>query len=123
MSGEADPVAVRTDDAVILSLSGYDADSFGRRFLQDADTATVHQAWHRVISQAVEAFTTPTSSAGWEGIDSTYIICDQDRNTSPALQRVHAERATRFVELPTGHHPFITRPDLVVNQLQKIINH
>jgi hypothetical protein len=26
------------------------------------------------------------------------------------LQRLHAGRATRSVELPTGHHPFVTVP-------------
>ncbi len=117
MSGESDPVSVAVGDDGALSLSGYDPDSFGARFLQDADDLARHEAWERVTSQAAEAFLTPTTAAGWQGVDSTYIVCGQDRSTSVGLQRLHANRATRTIELPTGHHPFISRPDLIVEQV------
>jgi hypothetical protein len=29
------------------------------------------------------------------------------------MQRIHAARATQRVDLPTGHHPMLSRPDLV----------
>ncbi|MFJ3033392.1 alpha/beta fold hydrolase [Curtobacterium pusillum] len=121
MSGEPDPVAVRQDDDGRIVVDGYDADSFGARFLQDADEATRREAWSRVTSQDVRAFGTPTTAAGWTGVDSTAIVCGDDRSTTVALQRQHAERATRAVELPSGHHPFITRPDLVVEQLEAFL--
>jgi pimeloyl-ACP methyl ester carboxylesterase len=120
MSGESDPVSIGDNGDGTLSLAGYNAASFGARFLQDADEQTVREAWERVSPQAAAAFTTPTSAAGWQGVDSTYIVCGRDRSTSLALQRGHADRATRSVEVPTGHHPFITRPDLVVQQLQAL---
>lgn len=122
MSGESDPVSIGDNGDGTLSVSGYDAASFGARFLQDADEPTQQQAWARVTAQASGAFMTPTSAAGWEGVDSTYIICGQDRSTSVELQRFHANRATRSVELPTGHHPFISRPDLVVEQVQALLH-
>ena len=122
MSGESDPVSIGDNGDGTLGVTGYDAASFGARFLQDADAETQREAWSRVTSQAAAAFMTPTTTAGWEGVDSTYIVCADDRSTSVELQRFHAERATRWVELPTGHHPFITRPDLVVEQLQKLIS-
>ena len=121
MSGESDPVGVAVNDDGTLGVSGYDVTSFGARFLQDADADTQQQAWERVTAQATGAFMTPTTAAGWQGVDSTYIVCGQDRSTSVELQRVHAERATRAVEVPTGHHPFITRPDLVVDQLEALL--
>jgi len=121
MSGESDPVGVAVNDDGTLGVSGYDVTSFGARFLQDADVDTQQQAWERVTAQATGAFMTPTTAAGWQGVDSTYIVCGQDRSTSVELQRVHAERATRAVEVPTGHHPFITRPDLVVDQLEALL--
>ncbi len=120
MSGESDPVRIGDAGGGTLVVSGYDATSFGARFLQDADETTQRQAWERVTAQAAAAFTTPTSTAGWQGIDSTYIVCGQDRSTSVELQRFHAARATRSVELPTGHHPFLTRPDLVVEQVSRL---
>jgi pimeloyl-ACP methyl ester carboxylesterase len=123
MSGESDPASIGDNGDGTLGLSGYDPGSFGARFLQDADEATQREAWERVTAQAAAAFMTPTSAAGWQGIDSTYIVCGEDRSTSIELQRFHAARATRSVELPTGHHPFISRPDLVVEQLQGMLQH
>jgi len=121
MSGESDPVSLGDNGDGTLGLFGYDAASFGASFLQDADDTTRHQAWERVTAQAAAAFTTPTTDAGWRGVDSTYIVCGQDRSTSLELQRLHAGRATRSVELPTGHHPFVSRPGLVVDQLQALL--
>jgi pimeloyl-ACP methyl ester carboxylesterase len=117
MSGESNPVAIADNEDGTLALSGYDVTSFGDRFLQDADYSTQRAAFDRVTAQSATAFITPTSAAGWEGVDSTYLVCGEDRSTSLELQRFHAARATRSVELPAGHHPFITRPDLVVEQL------
>jgi pimeloyl-ACP methyl ester carboxylesterase len=54
-------------------------------------------------------------------VDSTAIVCTDDRSTTVGLQRTYAARATRSVELPTGHHPFISRPDLVVEQLEAFL--
>jgi pimeloyl-ACP methyl ester carboxylesterase len=121
MSGESDPVSIGDNGDGTLGVSGYDATSFGARFLLDSDAATQREAWERVTAQAASAFMTPTSAVGWDGVDSTYIVCGQDRSTSVELQRFHAARATRSVELPTGHHPFISRPDLVVEQLESLL--
>ena len=121
MSGETDPVQIAPNDDGTLGVTGYDAASFGARFLQDADVETQRQGWGRVTTQAIGAFTTPTTAAGWQGIDSTYLVCADDRSTSVELQRFHAARATRSIELPTGHHPFVTRPDLVVEQLEALL--
>ena len=121
MSTETDPVAIADHGDGTIGVSGYDDSSFGRRFLQDADEVIRRHAWDRVTDQAIGAFTTPTTAAGWQGVDSTYLICGEDRSTSVALQRKHAQRATRSVELPTGHHPFVSRPDLVVGQIEAIL--
>ena len=121
MSDESDPVSIGDNGDGTLSLAGYDSASFGARFLQDAPEQSRLDAWDRVTAQAAAAFMTPTTTAGWQGVESTYLVCGQDRSTSVGLQRVHAERATRAVELPVGHHPFISRPDLVVEQLQALV--
>ncbi|WP_374947531.1 alpha/beta hydrolase [Agreia sp.] len=122
MSGESDPVRVEDNGDGTIGVVGYDADSFGARFLQDADDEVQRQAWERVTAQDVRAFSTPTTAAGWQGVDSTYIVCGHDRSTSLELQRLHADRATRAVELPTGHHPFVTRPGLVVDQIRTLVS-
>ena len=118
---EPDPVSIGDNGDGTLALAGYDEASFAARFLQDADAATQRGAWDRVTAQAAAAFVTPTSAAGWQGVDSTYLVCAEDRSTSVGLQRHHASRATRSVELPTGHHPFLSRPDLVVEQVEALV--
>lgn len=122
MSGESDPASIGDGGNGTLALSGYDTASFGARFLQDADADIQQQAWDRVTPQAAGAFMTPTTAAGWLGVDSTYLVCVDDRSTSVELQRFHAARATRSVDVPTGHHPFISRPDLVVEQIQALLD-
>lgn len=121
MSAEPDPVSVRPDSDGRIVVDGYDAESFGARFLQDADEPTRKAAWARVTAQDVRAFGTPTTAAGWKGVDSTAIVCTDDRSTTVGLQRAHAARATRSVDVPTGHHPFISRPDLVVEQIEAFL--
>ena len=118
MSGEPNPVAV-APSGDRLQLDGYDAASFGARFLQDAPDA-VTGAFERVTPQSMAAFITPTTQAGWQGVDSTYLVCTEDRSTTVALQRTHAAKATRSLDLPTGHHPFISRPDLVASAVSRI---
>ncbi|MDQ0744693.1 pimeloyl-ACP methyl ester carboxylesterase [Clavibacter sp. B3I6] len=121
MGGEPDPVAIGDDGHGALALAGLDAASFGARFLHDADPATQHEAFRRTTAQSPAAFTTPTTAEGWRGVDSTYLVCAEDRSTTVGLQRAHAARATRSVELPTGHHPFLTRPDLVVDAIAELL--
>ncbi|MBF4580875.1 alpha/beta hydrolase [Frigoribacterium sp. VKM Ac-2530] len=119
MGGETDPVPLGDAGAGRLGLVGdLDAPWFGARFLQDGTPEQQREAFSRVVPQDAASFTTPTTRAGWQGVDSTYLVCADDRSTSVGLQREHAARATRSVELPTGHHPFVTRPDLVVEQLR-----
>jgi|GEM_PF-6385591 len=36
-------------------------------------------------------------------------------------RHVHAARATRSIDLPTSHHPFLSRPDLVTEQLIEVL--
>ncbi|MBT1583972.1 alpha/beta hydrolase [Curtobacterium flaccumfaciens] len=121
VSDEPDPVAIGDAGDGALAVVGYDASSFGARFLQDADPQVQRAAWDRVTAQSAAAFVTPTTAAGWQGVDSTYLVCTEDRSTTVGLQRAHAARATRSVDVPTGHHPFITRPDLVVEQLELLL--
>ena len=121
MSAEPDGVAVVPVGDGTVRVDGYDASSFGARFLHDADEAAQHAGWERVTAQSLTSFTTPTTQAGWTDGESTYLVCTDDRSTTVGLQRAHAALATRTVDLPTGHHPFVSRPDLVVDQLTPIV--
>lgn len=121
LSGEPNPVGVALDDGTVR-LAGYTASSFSDRFLQDlTDEETRSQAWNRLTVQSVSAFGMPTTQAAWQGRPSTYLVCTEDRSTSLALQRFHASRATRSIDLAVGHHPFLSRPDLVAEELIRVL--
>jgi pimeloyl-ACP methyl ester carboxylesterase len=122
MADEPDPVAVTDAGDGLVAVDGYDSARFGARFLQDADDAVQRAAWERVTTQSITALGTPTTDAGWRAVDSTYLVCTADRSTSIGLQREHAGRASRSVDLATGHHPFTTRPDLVVEVLAPLVS-
>jgi pimeloyl-ACP methyl ester carboxylesterase len=113
-----DPPAIALDGDV-LRLDGYDDASFAARFMEDAPDAAAG-ALERLAPQTAAAFMTPLTQAGWQGVDSTYLVCTQDRSTSLELQRLHAAKATRSIDLPAGHHPFISRPELVASAVSRI---
>ena len=122
MSGEQDPVSFAPGDDGTVRIAGYTASSFGDRFWQDlTDESARAGAWDRLTAQSVRAFGTLTTRAAWQGRPSTYLVCAEDRSTSLALQRFHADRATRLIDLLTGHHPFLSRPDLVTEQLIEVL--
>jgi pimeloyl-ACP methyl ester carboxylesterase len=116
-----EPLPVQAGPDGSVHVIDDDAAAFDERFLHDVtDAALIHGAHERLTAQSPAAFSTPTTIAAWQHIPSTYLVCVEDRNTSTALQRVHAARATRTIDLPTGHHPFLSRPDLVAAQIREI---
>jgi pimeloyl-ACP methyl ester carboxylesterase len=48
-------------------------------------------------------------------------VCTEDRATPPEEQREYARRADRVVELPTGHHPMLSRPELLAQVLAEVV--
>ncbi|MGH3045335.1 MAG: alpha/beta fold hydrolase [Gaiellaceae bacterium] len=59
----------------------------------------------------------------WKSVPSTYVLCTNDGVFPPEAQRVVAARVDEFVEWPTDHSPFVTRPkelaELVVSVLHR----
>jgi pimeloyl-ACP methyl ester carboxylesterase len=122
MSSEQDPVRVAMGDDGTVRLADYTPSSFGDRFFQDvADEEIRAEAWERLTAQSVAAFGTPTTRAAWQGRASTYLVCTEDRSTSLSLQRFHASRATHSIDLAAGHHPFLSRPDLVAEAIIQVL--
>jgi pimeloyl-ACP methyl ester carboxylesterase len=88
-------------------------------FLHDCDAEAVDGALARLARQTAAVTTEPLPAATWRRLPTTYLVCAEDRATPPDLQRAHAARASRVRELPTGHHPFLSRPDLVVAEVRQ----
>ena len=71
-----------------------------------------------LLFEAAAVFGAPAGAAAWRDIPALYLVCADDRSTAPALQRQQAARAARVIELPTSHHPFLSRPDLVAAAIE-----
>jgi pimeloyl-ACP methyl ester carboxylesterase len=94
-------------------------DALAETFLQDCDSEIQRQAAEKTARQSLAVLEQPVQSVAWRQVDSTYLVCAQDRGTPAELQREFAARATSVVELDAGHHPFLSQPvavrDLVLS--------
>lgn len=104
-----------------------DAGTFGVRpeslvdtFLQDCDSDLQAQAVGHLARQSVQVTAQPVRAAAWEGVPSTYLVCARDRGTPAQLQREFARRAGTVVEIDSGHHPFLSRPEAVRDLLLRL---
>ena len=86
-------------------------------FMQDCDEEVVAGALGRLTRQPLVVFGQAPRGVAWREKPSTYVVCAEDRATPPEAQREYARRAGKVVELPTGHHPMLSRPDLLARVL------
>jgi pimeloyl-ACP methyl ester carboxylesterase len=86
-------------------------------FMQDCDEEAVAGALERRTRQPLTVFGQSPRAVAWREKPSTYIVCAEDRATPPEAQREYAKRAGRVVQLPTGHHPVLSRPKLLARVL------
>ena len=87
-------------------------------FLHDCDEGAVEGALARLTRQPLTAFGQTPRAVAWREKPSTYVVCSEDRATPPERQREHAKRADAVVEIPTGHHPMLSRPRVLAGVIQ-----
>lgn len=110
--GDGSPAPYLDVDPVAGTF-GVHGDQLVETFLQDCDAEVQAQAADHLARQSLRVTGQPVGAAAWHSVPSTYLVCAQDRGTPARLQREHARRAGRVVELDTGHHPFLSRPEAV----------
>ena len=98
-------------------MMGLKTEFLPEAFMQDCDEATVAEALERVTRQPLAVFGQTPRAVAWREKPSTYVVCAEDRATPPEAQRELARRADSIVELPTGHHPMLSRPELLARVL------
>lgn len=78
----------------------------------DCDDATASAAFARLRPQSSRLYRKPCSLTSWPDVDSTYVLCTEDRMVNPAWSRriAHDWLDAEVVEMPGGHSPFLTRP-------------
>ena len=96
---------------------GVKAELLPGAFMQDCDEAAVAGALERLTRQPLAVFGQTPRAVAWREKPSTYVVCAEDRATPPEAQREFARRADRVVELPTDHHPMLSRPELLAQAL------
>ena len=83
-------------------------------FYHDCSDADVEFARERLSDQSTASFAQTLTGAAWRAIDSTYVLCTDDRTVPVPVQRANAARTGATVELATSHSPFFSAPaDLV----------
>ena len=60
------------------------------------------------------------AGVAWREIPATFVVCAQDRTIRPDAQRENSRDAAEVVEWPVGHSPFLTRPELVADLLERL---
>lgn len=58
--------------------------------------------------------------AAWRHVESTYIVCADDRTLTPVYQRVCADLVGNSVELEGSHSPMMAQPEAVAAVITKI---
>jgi pimeloyl-ACP methyl ester carboxylesterase len=96
---------------------GVHADIVRELFLQDCDEATAQQALDRLTRQSVTPFAQPPRHVAWQRKPSTYFACTEDLAIPAELQRRRARAATRVVDFPAGHHPFLSQPEAFAHSI------
>ena len=100
--------------------STIDPDGARILFYNDCTTDLADWAVARLGKQPMVTLSQAPSQAAWRSRPSTYALCTEDNIVHPDLQRVLARRADDVVEWPTGHSPFLSRPDLVADLLTRL---
>jgi pimeloyl-ACP methyl ester carboxylesterase len=105
-----------TEDGYVELLT----DQLDALFLQDCDQEAKDGAHHRIARQSALAFSQPVRGAAWRSIPSTYIVCAEDLAIPQETQRLMAQKTGAIIELPTGHHPFLSNPAALADALAAI---
>jgi pimeloyl-ACP methyl ester carboxylesterase len=97
--------------------STIDADGARVLFYNDCPGELADRAVARLGPHFMASLSQIPSAVAWRHPPSTYAVCTLDNIVHPELQRILARRADHLVEWPTGHSPFLSRPDLVADLL------
>jgi pimeloyl-ACP methyl ester carboxylesterase len=111
-------------DAMVVNDDGtttVDPDGAVASFFNDCDDASAAAAVARLGLQATVTLADTPTAVAWRERPSTYVVCTEDRAVPPALQRAMARRCTETVDLPAGHSPFLSAPDLVADLLSSLV--
>ena len=90
---------------------------FAETFAQDCPPEIAREGLERLARQTIAVTQQPVQAVAWPDRPTTYVVCTEDRGTPAAAQRHFARRADKVVEVATGHHPFLSEPQVIADLL------
>lgn len=84
------------------------------RAIQHIDESTHGE---QIKYQSTQSFQMPIEKCGWRHIPSLYILCSEDEDLPPANQQKMAQHATKIMPIQSGHYPFFTNTQELVDML------
>ena len=76
----------------------------------------------RLGPQPNATMTQEVDGAPASAIESTYVLCNQDRAVHPEHQRIMAARCSSVIEIDSDHSPFVDEPATVASIIQGVVN-
>lgn len=89
----------------------------------DCTIEVAQWAYDRLIPEPFSRMPEPDRTSPikpWEHARMTYGVCTRDSSPDPQAQRRIAAHAHEVVELPTGHSPWLSQPQLCVDFLARL---
>jgi len=88
----------------------------------DCDDDTVSAAFTRLRPQSLVPYKIPCSLGAYPVVDTTYVVCEEDRMVNPDWSRRIAHEWLRadLIEMPGSHSPFLSRPGHLANLLDRL---
>lgn len=106
----AAPLPMSVDDAGLTVL-----DPAGARegLFADCTDDVAERALGLLRPEPMTIFSEAPERASWKEVPSTYLAASEDRAIVPEMVARFSERCTSTVTLPTGHSPYLSRPEAV----------
>ena len=89
----------------------------------DCDEGTASAAFARLRPQSTALYKVPCSLNSYPDVDSTFVVCEEDRMVNPQWSRGVARDwlDAELIELPGSHSPFLSRPKTLAELLNRLV--
>ena len=67
--------------------------------------------------QSASAFEQKLNHTGWQGLETTYVICTEDRAVPPVVQERLSARCQHILRIRSSHSPMLSQPETIVELL------